>query len=67
MNKETLHELLQGTLLAFDGVTQEELIEKYGLYPHCARVSVKLADYLKSKEINLDVHTSGAKSNESSS
>ena len=55
MDKQTFIEILQGALLSFDGITEQELVEKYGLYPELAKVGLHLSTYLKSKEINLVV------------
>jgi len=53
MNKQTFVEILQSALLCFDGVQEAELIEKYGLSPELAKISLHLCSYLKSKEIRL--------------
>lgn len=54
MDKQTFIEILQGALLSFDGVSETELIDKYGLYPELAKLGVQLCDYLKSKDVNLE-------------
>jgi len=51
MDKQTFVEILECALLSFDGVKEQELIEKYSLTPELARVGCQLCSYLKTKEI----------------
>lgn len=53
MDKSMFLEILQGALLSFDGATEKELVEKYGLYPKLAKIGIELCSYLKSKEVQL--------------
>ena len=55
MDKQIFIEILQGALLSFDGVSEQELIDKYGLYPELVRIGFQLCSYLKSKEIKREV------------
>jgi len=49
MDKNTFVEVLQASLLYFDGITEQELI-KLGLAPKSVQIGIKLCDYLKNKE-----------------
>ena len=51
MNKKTYCLLLEGALLCFDNVTEQELINEYGFNPELARISFHLCRYLNSKEV----------------
>jgi len=51
MDKETFTNILQSAMLSFDGVTEDELLNKYKICPKIIRAGIKLAEYLKSKEI----------------
>ena len=53
MDKQTFIEILQSALLSFEGIQEEELIAKFGLYPELARIGVQLCSYLKLKEIKI--------------
>lgn len=53
MLKEDFLEILQASLLAFDGVTYEELIEKYGIYPELAQWGMGICKHLQSQEIKV--------------
>lgn len=53
MDKTTFCWILESALLSFDGVTEKEMVEKYGIKPHIANVGIKLCSYLKGKEIEL--------------
>ena len=44
--------LLQAALLAFDGVIEQELIEKYHIPKRYAAAGVRLAVYLQSMKID---------------
>lgn len=52
MNKETFVWILQCALLNFDGVTKQELINKYGTEPQEVDIGIKLCEYLKPKKID---------------
>ena len=51
MNKQTFTEILQCCLLSFDEVSQEQMVQEYGLNPKLVMVGVQLCSYLKAKEI----------------
>jgi len=51
MDKQTFTEILECALLSFDGVSEQELIEKHGLNHKLADIGIKLCNYLKEKEL----------------
>lgn len=51
MNKEDFILVLQASLLAFDGVSVQELCEKYGFPKNMAVAGINLTKYLRS--VNL--------------
>lgn len=53
MDKKTFCLLLEGSLLCFDGLREEDLIQEYGFTPKLAKASYSLALYLNSKEIRV--------------
>jgi uncharacterized membrane protein len=59
MDKETFYTILQSALLAFDGVSEEELVKKYNLPENLAKSGVKLSLYLKSIEIKKSFLNNG--------
>jgi len=54
MNKDDFIQILECSLLSFDGLTLKELVEKHNFNPLIAKIGVKLATFLKSKEIKND-------------
>ena len=52
MEKITFVAILQSSLLSFDGVSEQDIIEKYGLNSGLAKLGVELSNYLKKKEVN---------------
>lgn len=54
MNKSEIWEVLQACLLASEGVDIEYLKEK-GFNPGLSKIGVQLYQYLKSKQISLEV------------
>jgi len=51
MDKGDFCEILQGALLCFDGVTEQQLVAKYGFTPKLAKIGFELCAYLKLKEV----------------
>ncbi len=51
MDKFAFCTILECALLNFDGVTKEELVEKYTLNERFAIVGIKLYEYLKSIKV----------------
>lgn len=49
MNKEEFCSILEVALLNFDGIQEDELIEKYGLDKKQVEIGIKLCAYLKAK------------------
>jgi len=55
MDKKTFCLLLEGSLLCFDGVKEEELIQEYNFTPTLAKASYGLYLYLNSKNLNCSL------------
>jgi hypothetical protein len=53
MNKQTFCWILESALLNFDGVSEQEIIDKYLIKPEFARIGCQLCSYLKSKKIEV--------------
>ncbi|OGN61238.1 MAG: hypothetical protein A3F40_04105 [Chlamydiae bacterium RIFCSPHIGHO2_12_FULL_27_8] len=51
MDKQTFNKILECALLSFDGVSEQDIIEKHGLNHKLVKTGVKLSNYLKEKEI----------------
>lgn len=51
MDKQTFTEILECALLSFEGVSDQDIIEKQELNPKLAHIGIKLCSYLKEKEI----------------
>jgi hypothetical protein len=51
MNKREFCTILQCSLLAYEGVSQNEMILKYGLDPKLAKIGSKLCSFLKRKKV----------------
>jgi len=51
MDKITFCTILESALLSWDGITEEELVDKYGINMNLARVGIKLCQYLKTIEL----------------
>jgi len=51
MNKEQLCFVLEATLLSFDGVSKEKMLEKYGIEERLVNIGIKLSNKLKDIEI----------------
>ena len=51
MDRGDFYEVLESALLAFDEVSEEELIKNYGLDRANSRIGIKLYNYLKSIKI----------------
>jgi len=48
MNKTQFMEILQASLLSFEGISEAELI-KNGLTPECVNIGISLCNYLKGR------------------
>ena len=48
MDKKTFCLILESALLNFDGVSEKELGEQYGIEERLAKAGIELCDYLKS-------------------
>lgn len=55
MNKETFLEVLQASLLAYDGVSVQELCSQYGISRKIALAGFNLTEYLRSIDIKEKV------------
>lgn len=49
MNKQQLCEILECCLLAFDGVTEEDMVHEKGLNPAYVKMGISLNNFLKKK------------------
>ena len=54
MEKDDFIEILQGALLNFDNVSEEELVLKFKLNSKLAKIGVQLCGYLRSKNVNTN-------------
>jgi len=52
MDKRTFLEVLEVALLNFDGLTEQEIIERFRLDSKIIEVGIRLTSYLKTKQIN---------------
>lgn len=52
MDKETFSEILEVSLLAFDGMTQKEIMENWDVSLEVIKIGMSLGNYLKSKEVS---------------
>ena len=50
MDKETFCWIFESALLAFDGVSLEDMVKNYGIQPKLATAGIKLTKYLKEVE-----------------
>ena len=51
MDKITFCTILESALLSWDGVTEDELVNNYGIDKRLAKIGIKLCEYLKSIEV----------------
>ena len=54
MDKETFCTILESALLNFDGVSEEKIIQEYGIKEKLAKVGIELCTYLKSIKLNQE-------------
>jgi len=52
MDKKTFCLILESALLNFDGVSEKELVERYGIEERLAKAGIELCNYLNSIEQN---------------
>ena len=52
MDKETFYAILESALLSFDEVSEEKMIQEYGIRKRLAKAGIELCTYLKSIKLN---------------
>ena len=55
MDKQTFLGILEGAILSFEGTSEAEIIERYGLDPKITEIGLKLCNYLRSIKLKEEV------------
>ena len=54
MDKQTFYAILESALHSFDEVSEEKIIQEYGIKEKLAKVGIELCTYLKSIKLNQE-------------
>jgi len=54
MDKITFCTILESALLSFDGISEEVIVQEYGIKGELAKAGIELCSYLKSIKLNWE-------------